>query len=276
MFNKSKSQTVLALATLFSVAASAGNSIEDTHSFRLGVASQKADIQAVSTIDPFPPIEIDFTDDLGMDDKSESIYASYRWRFGEKWSLSAAFQRLDLDGSGAASKDFNYDGVDFTAGVAVSTEYKMDTYLIDVGYSLIRNDQWEVMLGFGLHAFDIETSIAAQVALDDGGEEIGAEGSRAAADFLAPLPNLRAGVTYLITPNWDINAGIGWLSLEIDNIDGNYTYGEISTEYRFTDRFGIGASYQVSQIDVTSDEPDGFDKVDIEFSGPSIYLTYGF
>jgi len=276
LLTKTRTQTLLALTALFSVVASAGNSIEDTHSFRLGVYSQDTDIQAVSTIDPFPPIEIDLTDDLGMDDNSESIYASYRWRFGEKWSLSTTFERLELDGKGFASKDFNFDGKEFTAGAAVSTEYTMDTYLIDVGYSLIRTDTWEVVVGFGIHAFDIETVIEGRLEIDGGGDDNIVEGARASADFLAPLPNLRAGVTYMLTPQWELNAGIGWLSLEIDNIDGNYTYGEIGTEYRITDRFGIGATYQLSKIDVTVDESDGFDAVDIEFSGPSIYLSYGF
>lgn len=277
MLNKTKQQIALALATLFSVAATAGNSIEDTHLFQLGVYSQEADIQATSTIDPFPPIEIDLTDDLGMDDSSESIFLGYRWRFSEKWQLGVSFTRLELDGKGEASKDFNFDGEDFTAGVAVSTEYNMDTYLIDVGYSFIRNDQWEVVVGFGLHAFDIETVIDSQFALEGSSGGVGGtERLRANVDFLAPLPNARAGVTYMLTPKWEINAGIGWLSLEIDNIDGNYTYGEISTEYRITDRFGIGATYQFSEIDVTVDERDGFDAVDIEFSGPSIYLSYGF
>jgi hypothetical protein len=73
-----------------------------------------------------------------------------------------------------------------------------------------------------------------------------------------------------------VNAGVGWLSLEIDNIDGNYRFLEIGTEYRVTDRFGIGATYQFSKIDVTSTDSDGVDKVDVEFSGPSIYLSYGF
>ena len=277
MLNKTKQQIALVLAALFSVTASASNAIEDTHTFQLGIYSQEADIKATSATDLFPPIEINLTDDLGMDDNSDSVYLGYRWRFGEKWALKASFTRLNLDGKGEASKDFNFDGQDFTAGLAIDTEYNMDTYLIDVGYSFIRNDKWEVIAGFGLHAFDIETVIESQFALDDGGDSVGVtDRVRGSVDFLAPLPNLRLGVTYMITPKWAVNGGAGWLSLTIDNIEGSYSYGELSTEYRITDRFGIGASYQFSQVDVTVDERNGFDGIDIEFSGPSIFLTYGF
>jgi hypothetical protein len=274
-------QTAMALgvATLVSTGAMAvGNSIDDTHYFRLGYLSQDADISAQSTIDPLPPIEIDLTDDLGMDDNSESLQMHYSWRFAEKWSLSATYQKLELDGNGEAGFDFNFDGQDYAAGVAVDTDFKMDTYLIDVGYSIVRNDKWEVVVGGGLHAFDFDVEMTSTLGIDGEGldDTIVRETTRSSADVLAPLPNLRGGATYLITPRWEVNASVGWLSLEIDDIDGKYTYLDIGTEYRITDRFGIGASYQLSKIDVTSTDNAGVDKFDIEFSGPSIYLSYGF
>jgi hypothetical protein len=277
MMNTYKTPAVFALTAIFSTGAmAAGDSIQDTHSFRLGIYSQDADITVQSTIEPFPPIEIDLTDDLNLDDSSESIYFNYRWRFKEKWTLSATFLRLDLNGSGVAGFDFNFEGKPFTAGVAIESQFDMDTYLIDVAYSVVRNDKWEVFLGAGIHAFDFETTIAGAVLLESGGDTIIQESTKVNADVLAPLPNLRVQTTYLITPRWEVNAGVGWLSLEIDNIEGKYGYLEIGTEYRFTDRFGIGATYQVSKIDVTSTESNKVEKFDIEFSGPSIYLSYGF
>lgn len=86
----------------------------------------------------------------------------------------------------------------------VDSEFDMDTYLIDIGYSFVRSERWEVMLGAGLHAFDFET------------------------------------------------------------------------EYRITERFGIGATYQYSEINVTSDNSIGYDELEVDFSGPNLYLSYGF
>lgn len=272
-----KSQANLAVLLSFSAGAmAAGNSIEDTHYFRLGMFSQNADISATSVIDPLPPIEIDLTDDLDLDDTSDAIYLNYRWRFKEKWSLHVAYQRLELDGNGSTGFDFNFDGIEFAGGLDVATEFDMDTYLIDVGYSLIRNDKWEVVVGAGIHAFDFETSLTARAELDIDGESIAREGVRANADALAPLPNLRGAVTYMISPRWEVNASIGWLSLEIDDFDGSYTFVDIGTEYRFGDRFGIGATYQIANMNVKVDNSDGFDEVDVEFTGPSIYLSFGF
>jgi hypothetical protein len=277
MMIKYKLPTAFALTALFSAGAmAAGNTIEDKHSFRLGVYSQDADITSQSTVDPLPPIEIDLIRDLDLDDSSESIFFNYRWRFKEKWSLSATFQRLELEGNGVAGFDFTYDGEPFVAGMVTDTQFDMDTYLIDVAYSIVRNDKWEVSVGGGIHAFDFDTTINGTLFLEGGGEETVLQSTSSSADVLAPLPNLRAAATYLISPRWEVTTGVGWLSLEIDNVDGKYTYFELGTEYRFTDRFGVGATYQVSKIEVTSTESDKLEKFDVEFSGPSIYLSYGF
>ena len=261
---------------LMSATAIAGNSIEDKHLFEIGAFSQDADIVMTSTDSPLPPTEIDLIDELGMDDSSTAINAMYRWRFAQKWSLSFRYQQLELDGKGAAAKSFNFNGKVFTAGAFVETEFDMKTYLVDVGYSIVRTDKWDVLVGAGLHAFDFDTSISGLAFVNEGGGNIVEQFARAKADVLAPLPNLRLGAIYMINPRWEVNASAGWLSLEIDKIDGEYTYLDIGTDYRFTEKFGIGASYQFAKIDVTSTDGNSVDKLDLEFTGPSIYFTYGF
>jgi hypothetical protein len=132
------------------------------------------------------------------------------------------------------------------------------------------------MLGAGIHSFDIESSISGLAFVNDGNNNIIEQFSKASADVLAPLPNLRFGAIYMINPRWEVNTSVGWLSLEIDEIDGSYTYFDLGTQYRFTEKFGIGASYQFANIDVTSTKGSSVDKLDLEFKGPSIFITYGF
>ncbi|HIG41965.1 MAG: hypothetical protein ABGY96_12620 [bacterium] len=268
--------TALVFYSLFSTAAMAGSSIEDTHFFRLGVYKQEATVRLGATIDPFPPVVIDLADDLNSDDSTTAVSALYRWHFTKKWSLSLAYRQLALDGGGLATKDFNFDGKDFTAGGEINTEFNLDTYLVDIGYSFIRNNKWEMVVGMGLHAFDIESSISGQISVTDGSGIVTLANGRANADVLAPLPNLRGAVTYMINPKWEVNASFGWLSVEIDQIKGDYTYFDFATEYRITDRFGIGATYEIADIDVTVKKISRVEKYDLEFKGPSLYISYGF
>ncbi len=274
--NKSLRYPLLALSTLFPASAMASSSIADTHFFRLGAYSQDADVKLTSSVVPLPPIEVDLIKDLGTEDSNTSIYALYRWHFTQKWSVSVAYQQLELDGNDTVTANFNFDGNVFISGFAAKTEFNMSTYLIDVGYSFVRNDKWEVMLGLGLHAFDIESIIDGQASVSDGNNNIIQEETRVSSDVLAPLPNLRGAVTYMISPKWEVNVSVGWLSLEIDEVDGSYVYVDLGTEYRFTDHFGVGATYQVAEIEATVTKNDGFEKADLKFTGPSIYISYGF
>ncbi len=265
------------VAVVYCAETCAGTMFDDTHRFHLGYARQDADAKVTSSVDPLPPIEIDLEDDLDADNSSDSILAAYHWRFADKWSLGLTYQRLKLDGDGLAARDFNFDGDVYRAGAQVDTEFTMDTYRLDVAYTIFRNDQWQVRVGAGVHTFVIDTSLAAQLSLE-GGEEtpLVNEFRQDSADVLAPLPNLRAGVTFLVTPRWSVGGSAGWLSLNIGDFSGSYTYADVATDYRITERFGIGASYQIAKLDAKIDDSDGFDEVNIQLSGPSIYLVYGF
>ena len=130
--------------------------------------------------------------------------------------------------------------------------------------------------GVGLHAFDIDSSISGQITVTDGSGLVTVESGRASADVLAPLPNLRGGLTYMINPKWEVNASFGWLSLEIDDINGDYRYLDLGTKYRITERFGIGATYQIADIDIKAVKTNRVEELDLEFKGPSLYISYGF
>ena len=262
MWSRGKQNRNLVIALVLACSNGAwASSIGDTHRFRLGAYEQDIDVTASVTRDP-----------LGLEESGTTAFLSYQWRFKEKWSLSGFYSKMDLSGKKLATRDFNYDGVEYTAGVRLETDFGLDTYLVSANYSLIRDDRKEFGVGVGLHAFDIESSIAAAVGVDG----IERAGTRANTELTAPLPNLRAYGTFLITDRWEISAAVGWLSFNYDDYEGDYLYLTAFTEYRFTERFGIGLSYQVADIDVAHEDNSGREEFNIDLLGPSIYLTYGF
>ena len=66
-----------------------------------------------------------------LEESAETYFFSYQWRFMEKWSLQAFYSQFEASGRKIATKDFNYDGVEYTAGVGLETDFNLDTYLLE-------------------------------------------------------------------------------------------------------------------------------------------------
>jgi hypothetical protein len=210
--------------------------------------------------------------DLGMDEVDNSWMLEYRYRLGENWQVSAGAFTFSNSGTIAAERDFSYDGVDFKAGVTIESELQIDTYMVDVLYKVYDSDRAEVLIGGGLHIFDLDTEIETLVSVDGGSRA----GQRGESELLAPLPNLRMQGFYALTPKWALSATLGWLSMTYEDYDGSFTYLHARTSYQLTDRFGVSLGYQYIDIDLTRDRERGETGLDASFNGPSVVLSYGF
>jgi hypothetical protein len=247
--------------------------LTNTHTIQLGAAFQELDGDVRATRSPLPPISVDF-DALGVDDSYSSWMFGYRWRFADRWRLFAGAFTFDTDGSTTAQRDFNFDGREFSAGVRLDTAFQADTYILDILYSVYQTDNTEIALGGGLHAFDLETEIRGQASVN--GNPV-VTSSTATADFLAPLPNLRANLFHAINDKLGLGLTTGWLSASYDDYDGRFIYLKAEANYYFHKRWGLNVGYQFTDVEVTDESSSrGQDDWDLEFQGPTISLSYGF
>jgi len=244
-----------------------------THIFILGGFRQDADAKFYVDVDAvqLPKDEIDLGD-LGMDETDTSWLAEYRYRISEKWMLSLAGYTFNTGGSIQAGRTFEYDGVEFEAGLKIDSSLQTDTYMAEILYKIYGNERAQLFIGGGLHVTKITTELKATVSVgDQSGSRL-----RAGDDILAPLPNLRVQGTYAFNPRWTVAGTLGWLSLSYDDYEGSFGYFIGRVNYRLTDRFGVGLGYQYLDMDFSVKRGNGEAGVDIQFNGPSAYLTYSF
>ncbi len=136
------------------------------HALMLGATWQEADVELAATRNNLGGAKLALGD-LGLNNDYTSWMAEYRYRISDRWSLSIGAYTFEVDGSREVARDFIFDGVEFTAGAALDTELEVDTYIVDVMYSVYRGERSEVMLGGGLHAFDLSAELSARVFIDD-------------------------------------------------------------------------------------------------------------
>ncbi|MCR9104741.1 MAG: hypothetical protein NXI15_05565 [Gammaproteobacteria bacterium] len=263
--------TALLLSALPSLADATHPALNDTHYFQGGVFSQSAETTVSASRDGEPGSSIDL-DNLDVDDNYLSWTLAYQWRFADRWSLNILGHTFDTDGSTRITDSFEFDGTAFEAGASLDSEFSVDALLIDVFYSVYRSDQAELQLGIGLHAFDFSVSFDAAVFAGD----LATSRTAAADDLLAPLPNIRLHGVYALTPKWAIYGGVGLLSANAGDYDGRYLFGSVKTDYRITDRFAVGVGYEVVDVDLTYAPSSREVVFDVQFYGPTAFVSYSF
>jgi opacity protein-like surface antigen len=245
---------------------------DSKHTIVVGGTWQDADTELRATRGNLPEVTLDL-DDLGIDDSDNSWMLEYRYRINDKWAVSAGAFQWSATGSIAAERDFNFGGVEFTAGAEVSSRLEVDTYIIDVMYSLSRGENYELLVGGGLHAFDLTAEIKGEAFV---GDDINVEGSSASDDLLAPLPNIRGQFFYSFSDRWAAMATLGWLSANVDDWDGDFLYTHARVGYRITDHLTFGVGYQYTEVDLKEEKSRGENEYKIQFTGPTAQLVYRF
>jgi hypothetical protein len=245
--------------------------IDPKHRVSLGIAEQDADLGIRATADGFAPVELRASD-LGIDDRDYSYYLDYRYRFRPRWSVLAAAYGFSDSGSRRAERDFNYDGVEFTAGAELATRFEADAYLVDVMYAVHRGERSELQLGGGVHALDLGATISARVSIDEQSEEFRQTGNT----LLAPVPNLRAAGTWVLSERFALHGVAGWLSANVDEFSGDFVYGHVRLAYAITSQFMFALGYQRTDIDISQQRSRADINYNVELEGFTATFAYSF
>jgi hypothetical protein len=246
--------------------------LDDRLKFRLGALHN--DIEGTVTVlrQPLPETPIDI-EEVGLDTTQTSPWGSIRWRFGERWALNFHYDRFEQNGTAILETGFNFDGVVYPAGSTIDSRLRADAYILDVSYALRKQRNYELGLGLGVHAFDLDMGIGGTIINGDESLEL----ESAEEEVLVPLPNLRIFGTYAFNEKLSFSGTAGWLSMSYEDYDGNFLYVRGLLEYQLTTRWGIGAGYQYTDVDVEHDRNNGdFDEYDFDLSGIQGYISYSF
>ncbi|TDG15730.1 hypothetical protein E2F43_05760 [Seongchinamella unica] len=263
---------------LLLLVATSGFSAEEPGDFHvrdmvgIGMAYQTVDADLRATVGALPEVKVDL-DDLGIKHDDLSWALEGRWRFKPRWMLVGLAYQFDQNGRRAVKEDFNFDGKEFQAGASVDTELSIDTYILDVMYSAYSNANAEVLVGGGIHAIDLETSIRGRAFVGN----IEREATTGSSELLAPLPNLRLQAYYRLNHKWGMGLYAGWLSANYGDYDGGFTYIHPRIAYGMGDHWSLTLGYQYVKLDLTQEKSSRREnEYNIDFKGPTLFLDYRF
>lgn len=263
---------VTLLVTTFNLSAEDGSGhplFEDDWLIRLGGQQADADVKvglANPQLGDIPVLDIGAG---GGDTTVNSFWLNVLWQAPERWSLGFSYFQAEADGERLLDSDFDFGDLTIPAGTGVAGDFTTDFYVLEGFYDFYQAPGRSAGIGLGVYALDLEISLQAQV---DGQ----AVGERESADVLAPLPTISAYYKHAFNDKWAVLAGVGWLSANIDEYDGEILSARLSVDYWINDRWGLGAGYNYVDLDLTVDKAVFDQLYEVQYDSFFFYATFGF
>jgi hypothetical protein len=210
----------------------------------------------------------DFDEGTGRENSDSTFAAEMGWRFSDNWSLRAQY----FDSSGSTSRvlqeDIQWGDVVFGAGSSASGGTSLEVTRLFFGKHLDTLPHHELGLGLGIHWLHIGAFIQGTIIAN--GEPMTA---RRSVSSDGPLPNLGIWYRYSISPRLAFRTRLDLMSASVGEYSGLLLNASAGLSYRVTERFGIGASYNLFRLDAAVDKSDWRGNVDTRYNGLYVFVS---
>ncbi|MCY3002664.1 MAG: hypothetical protein NTV21_12750 [Planctomycetota bacterium] len=205
--------------------------------------------------------------DLGINDQEATLGARADLKWGSP-HLTLTTQQTSWSGDGTIDADFGGISVP-GASLAVSSDLDLAVHRALLTFDLFPTDLFELGIGFGLTAVDIDASVA----------ERGNPTNRESVDELLPIPVLAGRVAGRLG-GFELEGLASGLTAKVNGDEATYVELDLNAKYAFVGEHGSLHGAVVlgwRSIDFKFDYTDGSQEYDINlgFDGPYVGLQFG-
>lgn len=186
---------------------------------------------------------LSFEDDLDLDASKIIPTVAFEWQISRRHKLGIRWQDIDRTSSAQALTEIQWGDEIIPIDARIALGFDIEQYFVDWAYYPWVKERWAAGFGLGIRVMDI----AASLTWDE--ETIG-EGGGTDAKGTGPLPYLYFEYRRMLSESWRFKTGLGWLYVEIDDIDGGQWVIGADIEYLLGRNWGFGAAVNLSTIDV--------------------------
>jgi len=249
----------------------------DNFSLSLGVLNSRADASIGSTLGQNAAVDLTLRD-LDMDARDPVFWADLAWQFDPRWRWGLTYSSFSSSGLVNARSAGNFGSIEFEAEAELRSSLDTDLLVTEVIYDIVQTERLRIGAGAGLHLARLDFSLLARLAVQagDGDAQQILPPESAKVDVLAPLPNFSLSAGYRVSEQLYAGFDVGYLSLRSGKYDGRIFSWRAKTEWRPRKNLGLGLAYQFIDLDLDVSKTLREDRYDIEFSGPAVFLSYGF
>jgi hypothetical protein len=210
---------------------------------------------------------LSFEDDLGLSDKEAVPSLSFEWQFSRRHRLGVRWQDIKRDSTTQVLEEIDWGGEIIPIEANVTLGFDIRTLSVDYTYYPWIKERWAAGFGLGFRVLDLTTTLAVDnIELEE------------QVNGTAPLPYINFGYRRMIGERWRVKAELGWLEVNIGDIEGGQYIGRLAGEYITTKRWGFGAALNYSNVNVDWKDIDRVDDdvltavIDLDINDFSLYF----
>jgi hypothetical protein len=257
---------VLTLGVLGSVSTAWAEEAErPTFVVRGGAYFASADTQVrLDATDGSVGTDIDFEDDLDLDDDETLLLLGFDWRFAQRHRLELEYFELNRGGFQTLQGTIDFGDETFPFETEVASFFNTDILRAGYTYSIIMDETKELALGIGFHITDLAMGIRDE------------EDSSEFSDVTAPLPVIGVEGAWGFAPKWSIYGRLQVFRLEVGGYEGSIDHLAVRLEHQTFRYIGFGLGYDFFELDVDIDDSEWRGFANYQFQGPTLYVRASF
>ena len=217
---------------------------------------------------------LDFEDDLDLDPSQTIPSLSFEWQIAKRHKLGVRWQDFSRDSTSQALEEIHWGDEVIPVNADISLGFDVTQYYVDYAYFPWVKESWAAGFGLGVRVIEISATLAwTEQDLERSTE----------AQGTGPLPYIYFEYRRLFSDNWRFVAGLGWLQVKVEDIDGGQWVGRAGIEYLLGEHWGFGAAFNLATIDVDwkgLETPSGESlytgAIDMDVSDVSLFARFRF
>ncbi len=203
--------------------------------------------------------------ELGLPDRLRQGRVEFMFRLRERSKVRVDYFEADRSGAKVLANDVVFGNQTFAAGQLTQTSLDWRQFDITYGYSLFRNDRFEVGTGFGIYFLQVDAI-----------GQVPAQNQRQEVTAATPFPALPLDLTWCISRRWAVTVRGAYLRARLSGFRGWYAESDEDLQYRWNPNFVIGlgyASIRTSLSRTSGSFPGAFA---MSISGPEAFVRFSF
>jgi len=188
---------------------------------------------------------LSFEDDLDLSDRETIPSLNFEWQIARRHRLGVRWQDISRDSTSQALEEIRWGDEIIPIDAEVRLGFDVQQFFVDYTYFPWVKQRWAGGFGLGLRVMELSATLAWSL---QGGDREG-EGTTDAKGT-GPLPYFYFDYRRLFSDHWRFHAGLGWLYVKIEDIDGGQWIGRLGIEYLLGKHVAFGAAANLSTIDV--------------------------